>query len=167
MLLLRMIIDSRPRHRLHRCWRTSGAFVERYPIPWRRAAFQICRSSEAKTFDNTKVASIEFEPESKGSESATPNPGRPISATWSQKDGSSGKTSYKYINGASGRHGLLSTKHLKNRTYNQGLKNIALWSYWKGAGSYGTGTHKQGLPYFEALKGKRHRRNVQAFSLVH
>lgn len=49
--------------------------------------------------------------------------------------------------------GLLSTKYLKNRKSNQGLKNIANWGYWKAAGRYGEGTAREGVPYFEALTG--------------
>jgi len=101
-----------------------------------------------KTFDETKVASIEFS----ATESDDRNPGRPKSATWTRKDGSSGTISLDYIVDASGRAGLISTKYLKNRHFNQGLKNIASWSYWKGGGVHGVGTHKEGAPYFEALK---------------
>ncbi|KAL8716065.1 MAG: hypothetical protein Q9225_006253 [Loekoesia sp. 1 TL-2023] len=104
-----------------------------------------------KTFDETKVASIEF---------AWPDPaaidpqplGRPVSATWTRKDGTSGAISMDYIVDASGRNGLVSTKYLKNRHYNKGLRNIASWGYWKGGGVHGVGTHKEGAPYFEALK---------------
>ncbi|KAI4260453.1 MAG: hypothetical protein L6R42_004065 [Xanthoria sp. 1 TBL-2021] len=104
-----------------------------------------------KTFEQTKVVSIEF---------AWPDPaaidpqplGRPVSATWSRKDGSSGSISMDYIVDASGRNGLVSTKYLKNRHYNKGLKNVASWGYWKGGGVHGVGTHKEGAPYFEALK---------------
>ncbi|KAB8207951.1 hypothetical protein BDV34DRAFT_191394 [Aspergillus parasiticus] len=58
-----------------------------------------------------------------------------------------------YIVDASGRNGLISTKYLKNRTFNKGLRNVASWGYWKGGGVHGVGTHKEGAPYFEALKG--------------
>lgn len=101
-----------------------------------------------KTFDQTKVASIEFAPSPPGAE----HPGRPVSATWTRKDGTSGTISMEYIVDASGRAGVVSTKYLKNRHYNQGLKNIANWGYWKGGGVHGVGTHKEGAPYFEALK---------------
>ncbi|KAK2616396.1 hypothetical protein QQS21_000637 [Conoideocrella luteorostrata] len=103
----------------------------------------------AKTFDETKVASVEFTP----TDSSDPQElGRPVSATWTRKDGSSSTISFDYIVDASGRMGLISTKYLKNRSYNQGLKNIANWGYWKGGGVHGVGTHKEGAPYFEALK---------------
>lgn len=102
----------------------------------------------AKTFDQTKVASIEFAPGAPDAE----HPGRPVSATWTRKDGTSGTISMDYIVDASGRAGVISTKYLKNRHYNQGLKNIANWGYWKGGGVHGVGTHKEGAPYFEALK---------------
>ncbi|PNP59076.1 hypothetical protein THARTR1_01324 [Trichoderma harzianum] len=101
-----------------------------------------------KTFDETKVASIEFAPATSGSQSL----GRPVSATWTRKDGSSGTVSFDYVVDASGRAGLISTKYLKNRSYNQGLKNVASWGYWKNGGVHGVGTHKEGVPYFEALK---------------
>ncbi|RYP75950.1 hypothetical protein DL769_003716 [Monosporascus sp. CRB-8-3] len=104
-----------------------------------------------KTFDETKVASIEFAPQDPACSDGQ-NPGRPVSAAWTRKDGSSGTISMDYIVDASGRNGLISTKYLKNRSYNQGLKNVASWGYWKGGGVHGVGTHKEGAPYFEALK---------------
>lgn len=83
-----------------------------------------------------------------------PNPGRPVSASWSRKaDGTSGVIKFNYLIDASGRAGLVSTKTLKNRRYNQGLKNVACWGYWKGASSYGEGKAWKNQPYFEALQG--------------
>lgn len=55
---------------------------------------------------------------------------------------------------ASGRHGILGTKYLKNRKFNDNFKNAALWAYWKSDNVYGPGTHMEGAPYFEALDGK-------------
>lgn len=101
------------------------------------------------TFDETKVASIEFSE----TEPSDGKLGRPKSATWTRKDGSSGTIMLDYLVDASGRAGLISTKYLKNRHFNQGLKNVASWSYWKGGGVYGVGSYKEGAPYFEALKG--------------
>lgn len=116
--------------------------------------FKHARESGAKTFDLTKVNSVDFEPVDNASDGLS-NPGRPVSASWSRKDGTSGTISFEYFIDATGRQGLLSTKYLKNRSYNQGLKNIANWGYWKGAGDWGVGTPRQGSPYFEALKGER------------
>ncbi|KAL6883100.1 hypothetical protein HDV57DRAFT_495414 [Trichoderma longibrachiatum] len=101
-----------------------------------------------KTFDETKVASIEFAQAAPDSQT----PGRPVSATWTRKDGTSGTIAVDYIVDASGRAGVISTKYLKNRSYNQGLKNVASWGYWTNGGVHGVGTHKEGAPYFEALK---------------
>lgn len=116
--------------------------------------FKHAGESGAKIFDQTKVDAIEFENDSGSASSALSNPGKPVAATWKRKDGTTGRISFKYFVDASGRQGLLSTKYLKNRHYNQGLKNIANWAYWKGAGAYGKGTKREGSPYFEALKGK-------------
>lgn len=55
---------------------------------------------------------------------------------------------------ASGRRGILSTKYLKNRSFNDNFKNTANWAYWKSDNLYGTGTHMHGSPYFEALDGE-------------
>ncbi|OTA94904.1 hypothetical protein M434DRAFT_29445 [Hypoxylon sp. CO27-5] len=116
--------------------------------------FEHANSCGAKTFDATKVTSIDFEPyvaTDATSKFEGPNPGRPISATWKHNDGDSGTISFDYLVDASGRRGILSTQYLKNRKYNEGLKNIANWGYWKDGGVYGPGTYKEGSPYFEAL----------------
>ncbi|KAK3297914.1 O-methyltransferase-domain-containing protein [Chaetomium fimeti] len=110
--------------------------------------FNHAASCGARTFDATKVDAVQFE-EGDGKKS---NPGKPVSASWKRKDGTSGTIAFKHIVDASGRYGLLSTKYLKNRKFNQNLKNIANWAYWKGGGTYGTGTHKAGSPFFEALQ---------------
>ena len=118
--------------------------------------FQHAGKSGAKIFDGVKVGSLEFVPvdgQSDTSDSEVPNIGRPVSATWSRKDGSSGVVKFDYLVDGSGRAGLMSTKYLKNRRYNQGLKNVANWGYWEGATHYGIGTFKEGAPYFEALPG--------------
>ena len=118
--------------------------------------FRHAEKSGAHTFDGTKVNEIQFEPYEDKDFPADPklaNQGRPVSATWSRKDGSSGKISFDYIIDASGRAGLISTKYLKNRSLNEGLKNIANWTYWKGAAAYGDGTERQSSPFFEALSG--------------
>lgn len=85
--------------------------------------FRHAEECGAQTFDETKVNSIEFD------ESNNDLPvGRPTSATWSRKDGSQGTIKFDYLVDASGRAGLLSTRYLKNRKFNQGLKNIANWA---------------------------------------
>lgn len=104
----------------------------------------------ALVFDGTKVESLSFH----SSDDAQPGDlGRPVSAKWSRKDGTSGHIKFDYLVDASGRVGLVSTKYLKNRTFNQGLKNIANWGYWKGVKPYAPGTEREGQPFFEALDG--------------
>ena len=118
--------------------------------------FKHAGKSGVKTFDGVKVNTVDFVPldgKNGTTDSESPDPGRPVSATWSRKDGSSGVVKFEYLIDASGRAGLMSTKYLKNRRYNQGLKNIAMWGYWEGAGQYGVGTAREAQPYFEALQG--------------
>lgn len=118
--------------------------------------FRHAEESGAKVFDGVKVNSIDFdssEVKSNG-ESSQPTVGRPVSAAWTSKVGGSGTIRFDYVVDASGRAGLLSTKYLKNRFYSKALKNVANWAYFSGAGMYGKGTIRAGVPFFEALRGK-------------
>lgn len=110
--------------------------------------FQHASESGAHTFDGTRVESIEFE-----SIRSSQHLERPVAAKWSRKDGRSGTITFDYLVDASGRAGIMSTKYLKNRKFNEGLKNVATWGYWKGARTYALGTEREGQPFFEALDG--------------
>lgn len=118
----------------------------------------------AHIFDKTKVEAVQFEQDraSNGTnensngevtKEAKTHLGRPVSATWTRKDGASGSIAFKYLVDASGRHGILSTKYLKNRKFNDNFKNVANWAYWKSDNLYGPFTHMEGSPYFEGLEG--------------
>jgi len=48
----------------------------------------------------------------------------------------------------------MSTRYLKNRHFNASLKNIAVWGYWANVGQYGSGSSRNGAPWFEALTGQ-------------
>lgn len=100
----------------------------------------------AKVFEETKVVEIQFE--------GTGYTSRPISATWKNKLGLTGKVSFQYLIDASGRAGIMSVKYLNNREFNSTLKNVACWGYWKGAGKYLPGTPREDSPFFEALRGE-------------
>ncbi|KAI9150536.1 Flavine halogenase aclH [Paramyrothecium foliicola] len=112
--------------------------------------FRHAEASGAHAFDATKVTSLRFE-KSVEKDDSNCNLGRPVSATWDSKQGTSGTISFKYLVDASGRKGLLSTKYLKNRTFNPNLRNVADWGYWKGSATFAPGTKMEGAPYFEAL----------------
>lgn len=119
--------------------------------------FKHAGESGAIVFDGVSVKAVEFLPKEGNPAASNSNQvglGRPASATWSRKDGSSGTVHFEYLVDASGRAGLVSTKYMKNRKFNQGLKNLANWGYWGGVASYGVGTPREGDPYFEALQGK-------------
>ena len=118
--------------------------------------FQHAGKSGAKIFDAVKVESIDFNESSDihiPDDTKVANLGRPVSATWKAKDGATGSIKFDYLIDASGRMGIVSTKYMKNRKYNQGLKNVASWGYWTGTDKYAVGTKRENQPYFEALTG--------------
>ncbi|KIJ65857.1 hypothetical protein HYDPIDRAFT_109904 [Hydnomerulius pinastri MD-312] len=102
------------------------------------------RESGAWVHEKTKVQSVRF---------SSSEPSRPVAAEWSQSSGTGqeGVISFDFLVDATGRTGLMSNKYLENRHYNESLRNIALWGYWKGVGTYGGGTTREGAPWFEAL----------------
>ncbi|TFY60324.1 hypothetical protein EVG20_g7463 [Dentipellis fragilis] len=112
-------------------------------------------SCGARVFQSTKVTSISFSPASGASDL-----GRPTSATWihTPPDESvsceglcTGTIEFDYLIDASGRAGIMSTKYLKNRRFNDSLKNVAMWGYWADTGIYAKGSAAEGAPWFEAL----------------
>ncbi|KIN07484.1 hypothetical protein OIDMADRAFT_22363 [Oidiodendron maius Zn] len=83
--------------------------------------------SGAQVFDVTIVDSINFEKDddvTRAAGSDLPGPGWPVSSNWSREDGSSKLVNFKYLIDSGGQ-GILG--------------------YWKGAASYGIGTHKEAL----------------------
>ena len=130
--------------------------------------FRHAEKCGAKIFDGVKVESIEF----KSSDIHVPENckvadlGRPVSATWKRKDGTTGSISFDYLVDGSGRAGVVSTKYMKNRKFNQGLKSVATWAYWKNSGQYGEGTNRQNAPFFEALTGTPIPRVFQVLQLL-
>ncbi|KAK3201631.1 hypothetical protein GRF29_164g15576 [Pseudopithomyces chartarum] len=117
--------------------------------------YKHAEESGAKVFDGVKINSIEFvesDLDLSKIDGNFPNPGRAVSASWTRKeDGLSGTINFEYLVDASGRMGIVSTKYLKNRKFNQGLKNVASWNYWKNTGKYAPGTARDNQPFFEAL----------------
>jgi len=47
----------------------------------------------------------------------------------------------------------MSSRYLKNRRYNEGLKNVAMWAYWQDTDLYVSGGKAEGAIYIEALSG--------------
>jgi len=60
---------------------------------------------------------------------------RPVAAIWSESDspGAAGRIGFDYLVDASGRHGVMSVRHLRNRRFHDVFRNVAAWSYWRGA----------------------------------
>ena len=132
--------------------------------------YKHAEESGAKVFDGVKINSIEFvesDLDLSKIDGNFPNPGRAVSASWTRKeDGLSGTINFEYLVDASGRMGIVSTKYLKNRKFNQGLKNVASWNYWKNTGKYAPGTARDNQPFFEALTGNYLTLSSSPFEIV-
>lgn len=118
--------------------------------------FKHARECGARTFDGVKVQSVKFSQtfcldEKESGEQA--HLGKPVSASWVRKDKTTGSIKFQYLVDASGRAGLISTKYMKNRKFNEGLKNVASWGYFEGFEMYGVGTVAEGCPYFASFPG--------------
>ncbi|KAJ7634562.1 putative halogenase [Roridomyces roridus] len=98
----------------------------------------------ASVYEGVRVASLEFSAEDND---------KPVAADWVDDKGNTGKIQFDWLVDASGRNGIVSTRYLKNRKFNQSLKNMAMWSYWDSAEAsvYGKGTSRENAPWFEAL----------------
>ncbi|KAL4902215.1 hypothetical protein BDW74DRAFT_186962 [Aspergillus multicolor] len=83
---------------------------------------------------------------------------RPVSASWirtrKDKTKTTGTITFKYLIDASGCAGLLSTKYLKSRRFNPGLRNVAVWGYFEGAADYGVDTPRFGGPLFDRVQAQ-------------
>lgn len=105
------------------------------------------RESKASVYEQIKVTSIHF---------CSQEPFRPVAAEWTSTCCPSqiGVISFEYLVDATGRAGLMSTKYMHNRHYNEALRNIAVWGYWKGTARSENGTSREGAPRFEVLQGE-------------
>jgi len=60
---------------------------------------------------------------------------RPRAAVWASTDRSDEEKEieFDFLVDASGRSGLMTTRHLRNRRFHESFKNVAVWGYWSGA----------------------------------
>ncbi|MDH6577696.1 tryptophan 7-halogenase [Kitasatospora sp. MAP5-34] len=76
----------------------------------------------ARVVENAAVKRVVFED------------GRPVAAEWVRGDAPEQlrTTRFDFIVDASGRAGVLTAQHFKNRTRHEVFRNVAIWSYWDG-----------------------------------
>ncbi|OCH92024.1 FAD/NAD(P)-binding domain-containing protein [Obba rivulosa] len=98
--------------------------------------------------EQTRVTTLRFARDEAGSADEL---GRPVAACYETALGGRGEIGFDYLVDATGRAGLMSTKYLKNRKFNESLKNVAVWGYWRNTRMYGEGTERENAPWFEAL----------------
>jgi len=58
---------------------------------------------------------------------------RPFAARWQAGDGTSGRIAFDYLVDASGRNGVMSVRHKQSRRFHSVFRNVAAWTYWRGA----------------------------------
>lgn len=84
----------------------------------------------ATVYQRVEVKNIHFH------EAEDPSQRRPYAATVANADNNAERwdIEFDYLIDASGRAGIMANRYLRNRTYNDAFKNIAVWGYWKNAG---------------------------------
>lgn len=66
--------------------------------------------------------------------------GRAVAARWSNTSGDDdGTISFDFLVDASGRTGVLATRHLGTRRFHEAFRNVGVWGYWEGAHPLGRG----------------------------
>ncbi len=101
-----------------------------YAYQVRRADFdqfllEHARSQGVRAFEGIEVCGLRFDGE------------RPVAATWrvrASRNGDrpqEGEIRFDYLIDASGRNGVISNQHLRNRRYHTVFQNVALWGYWQ------------------------------------
>jgi len=78
----------------------------------------------ASVHEGIEVRSLDFDPA-----------GRPCRARWVRvaDAAAAGEIAFDYLIDASGRHGLMSQRYLRNRKFHRVFQNVAFWGYWTGA----------------------------------
>ncbi|EMD33059.1 hypothetical protein CERSUDRAFT_108283 [Gelatoporia subvermispora B] len=110
---------------------------------------QHAASCGVRVFEQTRATTLRFAPAD--ADAGADALGRPVAACYETALGARGEIAFDYLVDATGRAGLMSTKYLKNRKFNESLKNVAVWGYWRNTGMYGHGTDRENAPWFEAL----------------
>ncbi|WP_210747831.1 NAD(P)/FAD-dependent oxidoreductase [Actinomadura latina] len=90
------------------------------------------RSEGVEVHEGVAVRKIAFEGE------------RAVSASWERTgkengEAAEGTVAFDYVLDASGRAGLLATKHHNSRRHHEVFKNVALWGYWRNTRPFGHG----------------------------
>jgi flavin-dependent dehydrogenase len=58
---------------------------------------------------------------------------RPVAVDWARRDGARGRAAADFIIDASGRAGVMSVGHHRDRIAHDVFRNVAIWGYWRGA----------------------------------
>lgn len=98
-------------------------------------------ASGAAVHEGTAVTGVEFAG------------ARPIALTWRRSDRGEGRTEFEHLIDASGLQGLVATRYLRNRTFQEAFANVAVGGYWRGHTPYRTpdGRVQSGEFFMEAL----------------
>ncbi|MGW0548294.1 NAD(P)/FAD-dependent oxidoreductase [Streptomyces altiplanensis] len=86
------------------------------------------RTQGADVREEVRAGRVTFE---EGSESGQDR--RAVEATWTGQDGTEGRIRFGHLVDASGRAGLLAARQLRTRRVHDVFRNVATWSYWRGA----------------------------------
>ncbi|WP_433326862.1 NAD(P)/FAD-dependent oxidoreductase [Spirillospora sp. CA-294931] len=145
------VLGVREKVERHGFVRKGGAYFEWGPENWDLDfdhlagpdgySFQVIRSEfDQLLLDHARTQGVDVH-EGIGVRELTFEGERPVAARWSRTadrdDG--GTIGFDFLVDCSGRAGVMATKYLRNRRYNEVFKNIATWSYWRNVTPPGKG----------------------------
>ncbi|MGR4884061.1 NAD(P)/FAD-dependent oxidoreductase [Streptomyces sp. LARHCF249] len=91
---------------------------------------QHARAQGADVREETRVRRVGFEP---GPGSGEGRDRAAVEASWAGVGGAGGRIGFAHLVDASGRAGVLAARQLRTRRFHDVFRNVAAWTYWRGA----------------------------------
>ncbi|MEU3843837.1 tryptophan 7-halogenase [Streptomyces sp. NPDC028635] len=147
------VLGARERVEAHGFIRKTGAFYGwggqewslGFDEPGRPAAysFQVIRSQfDHLLLEHARAQGADVREEVRAGQVMFENggaagpPRRAVEAAWAGRNDSAGRIRFRHLVDASGRAGLLATRHLHSRRVHDAFRNVATWSYWRDAAPF-------------------------------
>ena len=140
------LTGARDKVERHGFQRKGGAYFEWGSEQWELAfgelqgkdqySWQVVRSQfDQILLEHARSLGVDVREEVAARQVTFDGDGRAVAANWSTTDGTAGgRLAFDYLVDASGRSGMIATKHQRDRQFHDAFRNVGIWGYWEGAG---------------------------------